>query len=52
MTPEEDKIACKESGAGAASETNKCATRYSCETLFVKDTEANTCNFERCKVQR
>jgi hypothetical protein len=50
-TPKEDLDQCKDTGKASDSKY-KCAKRYSCETLFVKDTEANTCNFERCKVQR
>ncbi len=29
-----------------------CWQKFSCETLFTDSATANTCNFERCKVQR
>lgn len=50
-TPKEDLDDCMK-WTNYSNTAYKCATRYSCETLFTDAATANTCNFARCENQR
>ncbi len=49
--PKDDLADCK-IWTNSSNQSYKCATRYSCETLFTDATSANTCNLARCRNQR
>ena len=50
-TPKEDLDDCR-IWTNSSNTSYKCATRYSCETLFTDSKTANKCNFARCETQR